>query len=361
MGGGAAVTPEVVCVSPALFGARGMWGGGERYALELARALARRVPTRLVTFGPRRARYRLDELEIFALPNRVASRDSVNPISEMLPLALSRARVVHAHQYETAATNASLVIGRALGKRTFVTDLGAQARNLAESLHLHHLVTGFLPISRYSANFYPALADRCRVIFGGVDTSIFHPDGGDRRRQVTFVGRLLPHKGVHVLIEAMPADVPLHLYGRAYDHSYRRELARLAEGKDVTFHESAGDEEVRDSYRRSRILVLPSVYESPYGLPQPRSELLGLTLLEAMACGTPVICARTGGMPEIVAAGETGYVVPPGDVSALQESILTLLGDEQRWRRMSAAAAETVPRHFTWDRVAERCLESYGL
>lgn len=355
------MSPQVVCISPVLFGARGMWGGGERYALELARALARRVPTRLVTFGPRRARYRLDELEIFALPNRVSSRDSLNPISEMLPLALGRARVVHAHQYETAATNSALVVGRALGKRTFVSDHGAQARNLAEPLRLHHLVTGFLPVSRYSAHFYPALGNRCRVIFGGVDTGVFRPDGSERRRQVMFVGRLLPHKGVHVLIEAMPADVPLHLYGRAHDPSYRRVLSRLAEAKNVTFHESADDEEVRDAYRRSRMLVLPSVYESPYGLPQPRSELLGLTLLEAMACGTPVICAQTGGMPEIVAEGETGYVVPPGDAPALRESILALLGDEQRWHRMSAAAAETVPRHFTWDRVAERCLESYGL
>jgi len=355
------LSPQVVCVSPVLFGARGMWGGGERYALELARALARKVPTRLVTFGPRAARYRLDELEIFALPNRISSRDSLNPISEMLPFAFGRARVVHAHQYETVATNASLVLGRALGKRTFVTDLGGRARNFAEPLGLHHLVTGFLPISAYSARFYPGLADRCRVIFGGVDTSLFHPDGGARHRQVSFVGRLLPHKGVHVLIEAMPADVPLHIYGRPHDASYRRELNRLAEGKDVTFHESAGDEEVRDAYRRSRILVLPSVYESPYGLPQPRSELLGLTLLEAMACGTPVICARTGGMPEIVAEGETGHVVPPGDAPALRESILALLDDEQRWQRMSAAAAETVLRHFTWDRVAERCLESYEL
>lgn len=355
------MTLEVVHVSPALFGAHGTWGGGERYALELARALARMVPTRLVTFGPRRQRYRLDELEIFALPNRVTSRDSLNPISELLPLALGRAPVVHAHQYETAATNASLVLGRMLGKRTFVTDLGAQARNLAEPLRLHHLVTGFLPISAYSARFYPALADRSRVIYGGVDTSLFTPDGGERRRQVCFVGRLLPHKGVHVLIDAMPSNVPLHLYGRAYDSPYRRELARLAEGKDVTFHDSAGDEEIRDAYRRSRILVLPSVYESPYGPPQPRSELLGLTLLEAMACGTPVICARTGGMPEIVAEGETGFVVPPGDAFALRESILTLLDDEQRWQRMSATAAETVPRHFTWDRVAERCLESYAL
>lgn len=355
------MSPQVVCVSPVLFGARGMWGGGERYALELARALARRVPTRLVTFGPRRARYRLDELEIFALPNRVSSRDSVNPISEMLPLALGCARVIHAHQYETAATNASLVLGRALGKRTFVTDHGARARNLAEPLHLHHLVTGFLPVSAFSARSYPALADRCRVIFGGVDTSLFSPDAGERRRQVSFVGRLLPHKGVHVLIEAMPPGVPLHLYGRSHDASYRRELARLAEGKDVTFHETASDEEVRDAYRRSRIFVLPSVYESPYGLPQPRSELLGLTLLEAMACGTPVICARTGGMPEIVAEGETGYVVPPGDAPALRESILALLDDDQRWQRMSAAAAGTVLRHFTWDRVAERCLESYEL
>jgi len=353
--------PEVVCVAPVLFGARGMVGGGERYALELARALSRQVGTRLVTFGPRRARYRLGALEIFVLPNRVASRDSLNPISEMLVAAFAGARVVHAHQYETAATNASLLLARVLGKRAFVTDHGLEARNLAEPLRLHHLVNRFLAVSRFSAGFYPALLDRCRVIFGGVDTSVFRPDGSDRRREVSYVGRLLPHKGVHVLVEAIPAGVPLHLFGRAHDPSYRRELNRLAEGKDVTFHESATDEDILAGYRRSRVTVLPSVYESSHGLPTPKSELLGLTLLEAMACGTPVICARTGGMPEIVEEGETGFVVPRGDPEALRGALLSLLADDSRWKRMSVAAADCVLRRFTWDRVAERCLESYRL
>lgn len=325
--------------------------------------MAARVPTRLVSFGKRPRRYRAGDLEVVVLrPRRHLLDSPVNPVSERLLGELRRGDVVHTHHYETLLTNACLLAGRAMRKPVFVTDLGGGTANLNRRLGLHRLVTGALAISRFAAEFYPELMPRTTVISGGVDTELYSPADVPRERQVVYVGRLYPFKGVDVLIEAVDADTPLHVYGRRYDEAYSQELERLAAGKRVTFHADATDEEIRDAYRRSMVAVLPSVYRSRYDpVVQQKPELLGLTLLEAMACGTPAICSDAGAMPEVIDDGETGYVVPPSDPAALGERIRELLDGGERWRRMSGAAAERVREGYTWDRVAERCLEAYSL
>jgi glycosyltransferase involved in cell wall biosynthesis len=79
-----------------------------------------------------------------------------------------------------------------------------------------------------------------------------------------------------------------------------------------------------------------------------------------MACGTPVVASRVGGVPEILADGETGYLVDAGDAEALGKRIAELLQPSQRWRDMSSRAAELVRDRFTWRHVAERCLRAYA-
>jgi glycosyltransferase involved in cell wall biosynthesis len=343
------------------FGEDGLFGGGERYPLELARAMARRVETRLVTFGPRARRFRIDRLEVSVLPMRMRWQgDEINPLSERLPYELARTRVIHAHHYKSIVTNLCLVVGRALGKRVYCTDLGGSARHYADQLRLSRLVNGFLAISEFSARCFPSMQRRASVIHGGVDVDRFHPIDGVRERSVVFVGRILPHKGIDVLIRAVDETIPVHVYGRPYDPTYLAALARLARGKAVHFHFEATDDEVLAAYRRASVAVLPSVPSTPYGPSSPSAELLGLVLLEAMACGTPVIGSRLGGIPEVVVEGVTGHLVEPGSVAELRERLEAVLGaDPASWRRMSAAAAERVRGEFTWDRVAERCLAAY--
>jgi glycosyltransferase involved in cell wall biosynthesis len=363
-GAGTRITPlvaEVVHISPLLFGEEGVYGGGERYVLELARAMAPMLPTRLVTFGASPRRFHDGALEVVVLRRRGRlGGNELNPISERLFGELRSARVVHVHQYETLLSNICLVAARALRTPAFVTDLGGGGHNFVRVLRLHRLVTGALAISRFSADFYPELRDRTEVIYGGVDARRFSPGGGERRAGVVFVGRLLPHKGVDVLIEAMPPDVPLHVYGRAYDSAYRAELERLARGKQVHFHEQAADEEIVAAYRSARAAVLPSVYTSRYGVEAAKPELLGLTPLEAGACGTPAVVSSAGSLPEVVEDGVTGFVVAPGDSEALGARLRELLEGGPAWEAMSAAAAERVRAEFTWERVAERCVAAYA-
>ena len=89
------------------------------------------------------------------------------------------------------------------------------------------------------------------------------------------------------------------------------------------------------------------------------SELLGLSVLEAMASATPVVASRIGGIPEVVVDGETGFLVEPGDVEALQDRLATLLADRRLARRLGDSARSAVIERFTWKACAERCLAAY--
>jgi glycosyltransferase involved in cell wall biosynthesis len=351
---------EVTHVAPSAFGAGGLWGGGERYPLCLARAMSELVATRLVVFGQQLARRRAGRLEICEIPTRMLWKGgSVNPVSERLGLYLPLTRRIHCHQYHSIVTNLLLIAGRATGREVYVTDHGGRSYEYADRYRLQRLVSGFLPVSRFSAELLPQLGARASApIFGGADATRFHPGQGERSRRVVFVGRLLPHKGIDVLIQALDASTPLRVYGHAEDAGYRAELARLATGKDVVFYENASDDDIAAAYRSARAVVLPSVHHATDGF-HPWPELLGLTLIEAMASATPVIASRVGGMREIVSHGETGYLVEPGDVEGLRARIADLIEGGPRWRSMSERALRSARAQFTWERVAERCLDAY--
>ena len=355
-------TLRVVHVSPATFGDTGTFGGGERYPLELARAMASHAPVSFVSFGPRDEERHEGDLRVRTLAVRGHWRGSeVNPLSERLLAEVAHADVIHVHQWESVVANACVVVGRGLGKAVFATDHGGSGRNYWRRLHLDRLLSGFLPVSSFGAHFYPELASRSHVIFGGVDPVRFSPDPGARRRpRALFVGRLLPHKGVDRLIDALPPDIELLVVGRAYDADYRRHLDRCSHGKQVEFQERLDDVELIEAYRTSRVVVLPSRFDPTFGPRAPKAELFGLTLLEAMACGTPVVCTDVGGMPEVVHDGRDGIVVAPEDPAGLVDAIRRTIEDEDLWRGLSTGARDTALAS-TWDTVARRCLSLYGM
>jgi len=349
---------RVVHVSPVDFGESGTFGGGERYPRELARAMAGVVPTTLLTFADADDEFTDGDLRVRVLRRQATYRSVLNPLSTAYLPALRDADVVHTHHLETLTTDLTLLSARSR-RKVFTTDHGGKAPRLPGHRLVRQRVSGLLAVSRFSAQFYPHLRHKTSIIHGGVDTGRFRPGDRPRLDNVVFVGRLLPHKGIDVLIRALPAGVALDVYGRRYSAAYREILAGLAAGKDVTFHEDAEDDEILSAYQTAGVVVLPSVYRSEYGPGSPRAELLGLTLLEAMACGTPVIATDVGGMPEIVDDGRTGLVVPPSDVDALRTAITRLRGDAGLRARLSAAAVAQVAGNFSWRAVADRCLAAY--
>ena len=172
-------SPRVLHISPVMFGEDGYWGGGERYPLELARAHAELVPTRMLSFARQPRRERLGSLELRVVPVRHRYRnDDLNPVSRALFREITNADVVHVHQLRTFLTDQALLIGRAVGRDVFVTDHGGWGHNLGRLLPRKHLITGLLAVSRYSADLLRATSRRASVIYGGVDTSRFVPRDG---------------------------------------------------------------------------------------------------------------------------------------------------------------------------------------
>jgi glycosyltransferase involved in cell wall biosynthesis len=110
---------------------------------------------------------------------------------------------------------------------------------------------------------------------------------------------------------------------------------------DVEFLGHLDPQTLRESMRSARALVVPS-----------RSEGLGRVVVEAMACGTPVVATRVGGIPELVVDGETGWLVPADDPSALAD-VLAGLGNERATAAMGARAREWVRGRFSRECWAE--------
>jgi glycosyltransferase involved in cell wall biosynthesis len=167
------------------------------------------------------------------------------------------------------------------------------------------------------------------------------------------VARLAEVKGQHVLLEALvELDCSLVLVGRdleeggAYERRLRERAEQLGIAERVVFAGARTD--VPSLMTGAEVVCLPSSAE---GLP--------LVVLEAMAQGRPVVATAVGGTPELVADGETGVLVAPGDVAGLRAALAALLADRGRAERLGAAARERVRTSFSADEAARRILGLY--
>jgi glycosyltransferase involved in cell wall biosynthesis len=354
---------RVVHVAPTPFGADGLFGGGERYPLELGRALARRVDCRLVTFGSPGAFREPGGLQVRVLRPQGLAGHRAHPIAKALPGALADADIVHTHHLRSAPSRMAALLARIRGQPAVVTDHGLQGGTWGGLLP--RLFQRFLTVSEYSARELGAPPSRTRVIYGGVDCHRFRPEAGASRGGVLFVGRLTPHKGVDRLIRALPAAATLSVVGEGGhdaeppESDYPMLLRRLGRERSVRFLGAVPETRLPALYRQAAVLALPSVARTCYGRDIAVVELLGLVALEAMASGTPVVCSRVGGLPEVIEHGVNGFLVEPGDIEELRERLAEILGDPVLAARMGRHARAIALERFTWDACAERCLQAY--
>ncbi len=354
---------RVTHITPALFGRGGVYGGGERYAFELARHMAREVPTSLVACGDRAERFTTpDGLRVRVLGPAWAVRgQKSNPLHPGLVLAVASADVIHCHQTHTLASEIAALLGRLSGRRAFTSDLGGGGWCLGARVKSADWFHGHLHISEYSRALAGGTPPRHRVILGGVDADLFSPSAAvPREPLVVYVGRLMPHKGVDVLIDALPEGLSLELIGRPYAAPYHARLRELAAGKRVLFRPDCDDAEVVRAYRRAVCVVLPSVYRDCFGNESRVPELLGQTPLEGMACGAAAVVTDVASLPEVVADGDTGFVVPPNDPAALRTKLEWLRDHAEPARRMGEAGRRRVLELFSWAAVVRRCLAAYA-
>jgi alpha-maltose-1-phosphate synthase len=216
---------------------------------------------------------------------------------------------------------------------------------------------------------YPAVDPaKVHVVYNGIDAEQYSPDpatdvleryGVDTSKpSVVFVGRITRQKGVPVLLRAaahLDPDVQLVLCAGAPDTpELGAEVAGLVEELRKTragviwLSGMLSKREVIQLLSHSTLFACPSVYEP-----------LGIVNLEAMACGTAVVASKVGGIPEVVADGETGLLVPPDDPDALAESINALTRDRDRAKAMGTAGRERAQSQFDWGKIAQQTAELY--
>jgi phosphatidylinositol alpha-1,6-mannosyltransferase len=219
-------------------------------------------------------------------------------------------------------------------------------------------------VSRFTQRRLAALADRpVHYIGGGVDADAFRPDlrgshGGSGLPTVGCVSRFVPRKGQDRVLSAAaelrrrgtPVRVLLVGKGRL-ERSLRRLAARL--GVEAEFAVDVPWSELPGHYASMDVFCMPC--RSRWG--GLEIEGLGLVFLEAAACGVPVLAGDSGGSPETVVPGRTGYVVH--SVHDIVEGVERILADPRRAAEMGRLGRERVEREFTWSKVAERLEEGF--
>jgi glycosyltransferase involved in cell wall biosynthesis len=358
---------RILHVAPTRFGDDGLYGGGERYPLELARATAGipGVHCELLTFGRQPARY-LDHTGLgvrVLATRRHRGGHPAHPIAPRLITSLGDADIIHAHHLRSTPSRVAGVVGRIRGRATVVTDHGLGGGDWFGLLP--HLFDRLLAVSHYSASLLDFPPAKTTVVYGGADPGRFAPVTGEPRSGVLAVGRLTPHKGFDRLIAALPRGATLTIAGTAGhdatppERDYPEHLRHLAGGHDVRFVGGVDDAALPALYRSAAVVAVPSVDVTCYGRTVTVSELLGLVAIEAMASATPVVASRLGGLAEIVVDGETGFLVEPGDSEELGARLDQLLSEPQLARRMGQAGRRAALEHYTWDACARRCLDAY--
>ncbi len=224
---------------------------------------------------------------------------------------------------------------------------------------------------------YGADPKKIEVIPCGVDLTLFHPypcreakaylELPLERKMVLFVGRIEPLKGIDTLLKAVAlatdglpdlcGHLSLTIIGGLPDptsETVEQEMRRLRRLKSklgiddlVTFLGAEDQDTLPYYYSAAEVCVVPSRYES-----------FGMVALEAMACGTPVVASKVGGLTFTVEEGATGYLVPEDDPAALAERLKLLLTDPELRRRMGEKGTQ-VAQNYSWPLIADQIISLY--
>jgi len=211
----------------------------------------------------------------------------------------------------------------------------------------------------YAAEYFGnRMRGRSWDIANPIPDRFFEAERSPEPGRMLHVAKVVPLKRLIDLVEAMPSiagAVPtasLQVAGEELPSEYTRQVRSrvraLGLEERVAFRGPLSPRQLVEEYRLASVLVLPSGQEnSP------------LTIGEAMASGVPVVATRVGGVAHLVDEGTTGHVVAPGDVSALADRIISVLGDPARVASFGAAARERAERDFRIGVVAKQMRELY--
>jgi glycosyltransferase involved in cell wall biosynthesis len=223
------------------------------------------------------------------------------------------------------------------------------------------VTAGSAAVADLASRSYGIPRDAIEVIHAGVDADAFQPGNGRRpaaeRPTVLFVGYVVENKGAHILVEAILRlrhkypTIHLQLVGPASRLVEQLEPHIRSQGAQANIELVGFVESPR----------LPEYYRAAdvFCMPVAEYEAFAQVYLEAMACGCPVVASTAGGTPEAVVDGQTGVLVPPGDVEATAAALDRLLGNAALRRQMGQEGRRRVESYFALEPFGRRVLAAY--
>lgn len=289
----------------------------------------------------------------YGLPNALHKRGMNKPLVHVIHGTL-------ADEYEQGKQGPQTPRGRLAN--AFMKHQAKQEKAMAEK------ATQIVTISKYShakiIEHYGIESEKIRIVPNGVDIEKFKPSDSlnaklqfrlGQESTVLFMGSLIPRKGLSYLVKAAEKVVKQHTNTKfvivgtgPMQGKIEESLAAVGLKNNFVFLGNLKEDQLSVAYNAADVFVLPSIQEGQ-----------GIVLLEAQACGKPVVAFGIGGVKEAVRPNETGFLLELGDTAGLADRLLELLGDETLRQKMGLAGRRFVSENYTWDLCAERMLRIY--
>jgi glycosyltransferase involved in cell wall biosynthesis len=359
-------------------------GGGETYPFMLAKSLSEMgndvtyftgklpgVVDDIVKVGDMKVVY----CPLYMFRNFVHHAVSLRLLIDLLK---SDSDIYTSWQVPTVFSMITGLVAKAKGKKFIVNHIGLRPE-ISRSARFYAKVVSKLADkvtipNRFSKKFFDPYFPESKMVFMPYGISVerfvrtvdshlvkkYKPRG---EKVVLYVGRLVPNKGLDVLIDAVnilskkDPKVRLLIVGKGDLEGYLRNYAKKA-GADKCVHFAGFEyEKLSRYYSMADVTVLPSVYKDRFGNRYPEPEAFGLVLAESMSCGTPVVATEVGGVPYWIRDGYNGLLAKPSDVSDLAKKISRAIYDKKLSKKLSENAIKELGEKYTLDVVAGQYMD----
>jgi glycosyltransferase involved in cell wall biosynthesis len=294
-----------------------------------------------------------------------------NNISPNMLYALIKNRhrhdIIHAHSHLYASTNIAALVRRLGSSPLVITNHGLISQTVPLWIQKIYLPTigkwTFKSADRiicYTENEKLKLirlgidSEKIVIIHNGIDPNIFSPTKKEKyANQILWIGKFVPGKGAEYLIEAFNIlvkewpDLKLLMIGNGpLKEDIKQKIRELDIGNNIIMKEFVPNSELPETYQNSDVFVLPSLNE---GVPR--------TILEAMACGIPVVCTE---LPQLVDVVDScGLLVPVKDSQALAEGISKIMSDRDMSQKFGKNGRVKVVENYSWEDTVKKTVQLY--
>lgn len=323
----------------------------------------------------------LEPKQFKALVHFKGLKDNLRFITYLISLFFKVIRIIRKHDIEIIHAHSTIptgfigvIVGKIMGKPVFITTHGMDVNNFIETSFLKQLMLFSLKscdkiicVSEDLANTIADLGIDSKIVVlrNAVDTNKFKPLKNMEIRQkygikknsilILFVGYLDVFKGIFELIDAFfevnkeNNDLKVMIIGEGPQESkIKDKVSKLKLDTSIIFTGKISSEDIPQYYQAADIFVLPSYTE---GTP--------LAVIEAMACGLPIIASNVGGISEIVISNENGFIISPKNIKELSSKLRVLVKNQSLRSKFSNKSLKIINSEFNIDKKVEKLIDLY--